>query len=85
MSDALRSYLAGLKFPISDAYERTEWADQYPDSADFKFEMLPASIEEYNTLLDHAETAGVQVYKIFGVTGTTLDSTETNLEKCRIA
>ncbi|MDZ7849400.1 MAG: hypothetical protein U5K70_00815 [Halodesulfurarchaeum sp.] len=85
MSDVIRSYLADLEFPVSDAYERTASAYQYPDGSDFKIEMLPGSVEEYEALLKKAETAGVQVNKIVDVTGTTFDSEETILEKCRIA
>lgn len=81
----IRSYLVDKQFPASDDYERTDSKHHYADDSDFKIEMLPGSVEEYNTLLDRAETEGIQVNKIVDVTGTTFESTETILEKCRIA
>lgn len=85
MSAEIRSYLADKQFPVGDDYERSDSERYYAGDSDFKIEMLPGSVEEYNTLLDQAETEGVQVNKIVDVTGTTFDSPKTIMEKCRIA
>jgi hypothetical protein len=84
MKAAVRAYLESIDFPSRDDYDLSTSEAAFPDGSDYKIELLPTSVAEYEELIDRGADE-VPVNKFIDVTGTVFDSDATIREKCELA
>ncbi|MEA5387996.1 hypothetical protein VB773_19170 [Haloarculaceae archaeon H-GB2-1] len=83
MKGEVRAYLESIDCPSRDDYDLSTSESTFPDGSDYKIELLPTSLEQYDTLIDLGEEHDVPVNKFIDVTGTVFDSDEEIREKCK--
>jgi len=83
MKAEIRSYLESIDVPARDDYDLSTSDATFPDGSDYKIELLPTDIDQYDELIDLGAKNDVPVNKFIDVTGTVFDSDEEIRQKCQ--